>query len=643
MHVNKKIIYVSHDAHFHGAQLLSLHTIKALKENFDYSVAIISIGSGILIPDFQKYGPVYCLEQGYQTEEKVELLIKDLLSQNFTLAICSTVISGDIVALLARQNIKVVSLIHELPHLIQQYSAEGKAKNIAEFAYKVVFPSQYVYEKFRTITELDPQKCHILPQGLFNHNPYKNNIAKARNELRKKLNLPLDSKIILGVGFADYRKGIDLFSLISYSVRKTHKDIHFIWVGRTNVQFLNTLPPKYKAHFTLVDPTPDIGLYNAGADLYLLTSREDPFPNVVLEALDAKLPVIGFKNAGGFEDVVTEKTGALVDFLNLPKMLEKIYEFIHDEGLRLQKGSFGQELIEKNFNFLNYIYQLLDLLEHNYKKISVIIPNYNYEKYLPDRIESILNQTYPLYELIFLDDASTDHSVSTFKKLLSKENKTHLKVQQIINDKNSGSVFKQWIKGVSAATGDYIWIAEADDLCDKTFLQEVIQGFYINNNITLSYTQSKQIDEQGNVLANHYLNYTNDIDKEKWKAPYFRKGVEEIQDTLLIKNTIPNVSSVVFKNIDMKKTEKQLEKFKIAGDWFFYVSLLTEGDIYFNPAPLNYHRRHLSSVTRTEDSYSHYNEVVQMQNFIKEQFTIDDISKMKMYTYRKYLKAYLKI
>ncbi|MBG9578332.1 glycosyl transferase, partial [Bacillus thuringiensis] len=119
---------------------------------------------------------------------------------------------------------------------------------------------------------------------------------------------------------------------------------------------------------------------NAGADLYLLTSREDPFPNVVLEALDAKLPVIGFKNAGGFEDVVTEKTGALVDFLNLPKMLEKIYEFIHDEGLRLQKGSFGQELIEKNFNFLTYIYQLLDLLEHNYKKISVIIPNYNYEK-----------------------------------------------------------------------------------------------------------------------------------------------------------------------------------------------------------------------------------------------------------------------
>ncbi len=63
-------------------------------------------------------------------------------------------------------------------------------------------------------------------------------------------------------------------------------------------------------------------------------------------------------------------------------------------------------------------------------------------------------------------------------------------------------------------------------------------------------------------MANHYLDYTSDIDIEKWKTTYFRKGVEEIQDTLLIKNTIHNVSSVVFKNIDIKKTEKQLEKFK---------------------------------------------------------------------------------
>ncbi len=222
--------------------------------------------------------------------------------------------------------------------------------------------------------------------------------------------------------------------------------------------------------------------------------------------------------------------------MNLSGM--KIYDY--------RKGPLAKNLLKKDFNFLHYVYQLLNLLEHNYKKISVIIPNYNYEKYLPERVTSILNQTYPLYELIFLDDASTDNSVSTFEKVLSNENKHHLKVQQIINDKNSGSVFNQWIKGVSAATGDYIWIAEADDLCDQTFLKEVIQGFHIDSDVSLSYTQSKQIDEQGNILANHYLDYTNDIDKNKWLRSYVRKGIDEIQDTLLIKNTIPNVSSVVF-------------------------------------------------------------------------------------------------
>ena len=121
-----KIIYVSHDAHFHGAQLLSLHTIKALKENFDYSVAII-YWIRYFNSRFSKVRSCLLSRARLSNRRKGRIINKDLLSQDFTLAICSTV-GGDIVALLARHNIKIVSLIHELPHLIQQYSAEGKLK-----------------------------------------------------------------------------------------------------------------------------------------------------------------------------------------------------------------------------------------------------------------------------------------------------------------------------------------------------------------------------------------------------------------------------------------------------------------------------------------------------------------------------------
>ena len=63
------------------------------------------------------------------------------------------------------------------------------------------------------------------------------------------------------------------------------------------------------------------------------------------------------------------------------------------------------------------IYKNIDKkIDTNIKKISVIIPNYNYEKFIEERIDSVLNQTYPIYELIILDDKSTDNSVEIIEE-----------------------------------------------------------------------------------------------------------------------------------------------------------------------------------------------------------------------------------
>ena len=89
------------------------------------------------------------------------------------------------------------------------------------------------------------------------------------------------------------------------------------------------------------------------------------------------------------------------------------------------------------------------------KKVSVIIPNYNYQDYIIERIDSILLQTYPIYELIILDDCSTDNSVEVINKKIEEIKKEYkdLKIQFIINEKNSGGcVFKQWKKGFDLAS-----------------------------------------------------------------------------------------------------------------------------------------------------------------------------------------------
>jgi len=87
-----------------------------------------------------------------------------------------------------------------------------------------------------------------------------------------------------------------------------------------------------------------------------------------------------------------------------------------------------------------YKHQKKKLKIENPKKVSVIIPNYNYEKYIIERIDSVLMQTYPIYEIVILDDCSPDNSVKVINKKIEEIKKEHpeIKVQFIINEKNSG-------------------------------------------------------------------------------------------------------------------------------------------------------------------------------------------------------------
>jgi glycosyltransferase involved in cell wall biosynthesis len=84
--------------------------------------------------------------------------------------------------------------------------------------------------------------------------------------------------------------------------------------------------------------------------------------------------------------------------------------------------------------------------------ISVIVPNYNHAKFLKERIDSILNQTIQDFELIILDDCSTDNSREIIESYRQLPN-----VSIFYNSKNSGSPFKQWKKGINRAKGKYIW------------------------------------------------------------------------------------------------------------------------------------------------------------------------------------------
>ncbi|WP_062837125.1 glycosyltransferase [Paenibacillus amylolyticus] len=636
----RNIVFVSHDAHFNGAQLLSLHIIKALKQNFNYNIEMICQEGGILLTEFKKYANVHVLHPT-DNKQETEKLIKRLSLKNYKVAISNTVISGGFVEVFHYNGIKTISMIHELPGVIKRYKAEKRAEQIATFSEKVIFPSDYVSQKFsEEVYRLDQEKTIILPQGLYKNNKYKNDNRTAREMLRRTLNLPDQASVVLGVGYADLRKGIDLFCEVATSVNDSNSDIIFVWVGNCNPDVMSSIPDRLKENVVFVPATPEVDLYYAGADLYLLTSREDPFPSVVMEAMNVGVPVIGFKDAGGFSDIVNENTGKLVDFLDTSGMTSEVIDLINNREQLAKKGQFGRELVEKQHYFMDYVYELLHLLGHEFKKVSVVLPNYNYERYLPERLDTIEKQTYPLYELLLLDDCSKDKSAQLIEEFSSNR---EIRVVKLLNSQNSGSVFKQWSKGIGEASGDYIWMAEADDLASPEFLEKVTVGFHKDSSVVMGYTQSKQMDSYGHILVDHYLDYTHDLDPLKWKSSYLNDGKKEISESLVIKNAIPNVSGTVFKKFDIQEILGELLEYKIAGDWLFYTWLLEKGNIYFNEQSLNYHRRHLNSVTISENNRLHYNEVVKMQDYIMARYEVTPTIQNKVNEYRVFLQEYLKL
>ena len=281
-------------------------------------------------------------------------------------------------------------------------------------------------------------------------------------------------------------------------------------------------------------------------------------------------------------------------------------------------------------------------MDSSYKKVSVIVPNYNYGRYIKKRIDSILKQTYPIYELIILDDASSDGSAEKMKEIVlgMKIKNPEMRVKFVGNNENSGKAMRQWRKGFEMAEGDFVWIAEADDLSSKNFLKEVMRGFE-DSGVVISYTESMIINGIGVMIA---PNFRWSRDKEKtghYKRSYVKDGRDEIQEIMAIRCTIPNVSSAVIKND--KKYLKYLDealKFSQVGDWYFYTKILENGKISYNRKALNKFRVHSGSVTGgSKRGTKHFEEVEEMHEYFNKKFKLSERVKKAMKVERDRIKA----
>lgn len=218
---------------------------------------------------------------------------------------------------------------------------------------------------------------------------------------------------------------------------------------------------------------------------------------------------------------------------------------------------------------------------------SVIIPNYNHSLYLEERILSVLNQTYKNFELIILDDASTD-----FSREIILRYKAHPSIAQIIfNDQNSDSPFRQWKKGIELAKYDWIWIAESDDLADPGFLNSASEILKATN-VKAYYCDSFVITENNEILDRTSEIKNRFFETGKWSLSYEESGVRELNQCLKFLCTINNASSFIFRKEIFKTIEHTITDFRYYGDWFLYINAALQTSIYYNHLALSSYRHH---------------------------------------------------
>lgn len=223
--------------------------------------------------------------------------------------------------------------------------------------------------------------------------------------------------------------------------------------------------------------------------------------------------------------------------------------------------------------------------------VTIIIPNYNHSRYLHQRIDSVLQQSYSNFELIILDDCSQDNS----RDIITEYTKSDSRIKVFFNKKNSGSTFKQWNKGIALAKGEYIWLAESDDYADSNLLETLVNKLEADKSIGLAYCNSWDVDEESQVIGDK-TDFYKSLDPELWTRDFLLEGKWLVETFMSYRNIIPNASAVVMRKSILEQVGLADESFRLNGDWLLWAKISLLSNVAFVAERLNYFRQHTNNV-----------------------------------------------
>ncbi len=367
------MLFVSHDAARAGAQIYLLEVLKSFSQLPEVELYLMMRAGGELRDDFESYAHVLDLQEYRASGDSEESVVIDAvraIGEPPAVALCNTVASGAVAKILNGLDVPVVSIVHELPTTIDSLGEETIRDTLAS-SNSVIVVSEFVKNALVERYSIPADRLKVIYVGVTGWQPESEFRDAARRRVFERHGFADDAVLVLGCGSIHHRKGTDLFAQVARHAILDHgiDRTYFLWVGGDQQGPLFRSWCEHDiATFGLVDRVLFAGQqesavdYYLAADVFLLTSREDPFPLVNLEALARGLPIVAFRDAGGAQEALTDDAGIVVPYLDTAEMTRAVVRLVEAPRYRAaisEKALFRANERYRWDRFIGELYELL--------------------------------------------------------------------------------------------------------------------------------------------------------------------------------------------------------------------------------------------------------------------------------------------
>lgn len=366
------LVLCLHSASRTGAPMLGLSILEHC-QSLGLNVLVVLLNQGDLLPQLLQMTEVIDLSYVGDLEEHLKARIDNLIVQGRLSSATPVLLnSAENLALshvFQSMAFRVTTLVHEF---MDSYS-RAEQRHLLENSDTIVFSSQASKAACGLLPEYQERRhIRVLAQGLTDEKFLSLDREEGRLFLQEHFGLSPDAFVILACGTAEPRKGFDLFvqtAIAALSRSAGPGDVHFIWVGGPlpNSEEFYALTKRdvvksgldSRVHF--VEHQSDLRPYFAGADLFFLSSRQDPLPCVLHLAMAAGLATIAFEGSGGAAEIIAHGGGKTVAYANVDQAAAAIALYQTDRSLLSHDGESAREIVTSGYKMSDYVAELLDL------------------------------------------------------------------------------------------------------------------------------------------------------------------------------------------------------------------------------------------------------------------------------------------